>query len=193
MANEAKLANKVDKRVTKKKENVPTFSFVSGALQGCRRRAEARHLAKQKRPAHLHRGCHRVYHPVLGADRRAGHGIRRRHAPTGQVRKHGRDSRRDPCWYVVHTRTGYENKVKTDLEKTVKTGTCRTAYSRSRSQLKRLSRPRRTARKGRPAQALPLLHHGQDDYGQRVLVCRQERQRSDRLRRSRNRSRPLHG
>ena len=22
-------------------------------------------------------------------------------------------------WYVVHTRTGYENKVKTDLEKTV--------------------------------------------------------------------------
>ena len=24
-----------------------------------------------------------------------------------------------PRWYVVHTRTGYENKVKTDLEKTV--------------------------------------------------------------------------
>lgn len=25
----------------------------------------------------------------------------------------------NPRWYVVHTRTGYENKVKTDLEKTV--------------------------------------------------------------------------
>lgn len=26
---------------------------------------------------------------------------------------------KSPRWYVVHTRTGYENKVKTDLEKTV--------------------------------------------------------------------------
>ena len=26
----------------------------------------------------------------------------------------------DPKWYVVHTYSGYENKVKTDLEKTVK-------------------------------------------------------------------------
>ena len=25
-----------------------------------------------------------------------------------------------PKWYVVHTYSGYENKVKTDLEKTVK-------------------------------------------------------------------------
>ena len=25
-----------------------------------------------------------------------------------------------PMWYVVHTYSGYENKVKTDLEKTVK-------------------------------------------------------------------------
>ena len=25
-----------------------------------------------------------------------------------------------PQWYVVHTYSGYENKVKTDLEKTVK-------------------------------------------------------------------------
>ena len=25
-----------------------------------------------------------------------------------------------PRWYVVHTYSGYENKVKTDLEKTVK-------------------------------------------------------------------------
>ena len=26
----------------------------------------------------------------------------------------------EPLWYVVHTYSGYENKVKTDLEKTVK-------------------------------------------------------------------------
>ena len=26
----------------------------------------------------------------------------------------------EPKWYVVHTYSGYENKVKTDLEKTVK-------------------------------------------------------------------------
>ena len=26
----------------------------------------------------------------------------------------------EPRWYVVHTYSGYENKVKTDLEKTVK-------------------------------------------------------------------------
>ena len=26
-----------------------------------------------------------------------------------------------PRWYVVHTYSGYENKVKTDLEKTIKT------------------------------------------------------------------------
>lgn len=25
-----------------------------------------------------------------------------------------------PRWYVVHTYSGYENKVKTDLEKTIK-------------------------------------------------------------------------
>ena len=25
-----------------------------------------------------------------------------------------------PKWYVVHTYSGYENKVKTDLEKTIK-------------------------------------------------------------------------
>ena len=26
----------------------------------------------------------------------------------------------EPQWYVVHTYSGYENKVKTDLEKTIK-------------------------------------------------------------------------
>ena len=26
----------------------------------------------------------------------------------------------NPRWYVVHTYSGYENKVKTDLEKTIK-------------------------------------------------------------------------
>lgn len=26
----------------------------------------------------------------------------------------------EPRWYVVHTYSGYENKVKTDLEKTIK-------------------------------------------------------------------------
>ena len=26
----------------------------------------------------------------------------------------------EPKWYVVHTYSGYENKVKTDLEKTIK-------------------------------------------------------------------------
>ena len=30
------------------------------------------------------------------------------------------DSELEPQWYVVHTYSGYENKVKTDLEKTVK-------------------------------------------------------------------------
>ena len=25
-----------------------------------------------------------------------------------------------PRWYVIHTYSGYENKVKTDLEKTIK-------------------------------------------------------------------------
>ena len=30
------------------------------------------------------------------------------------------DSKLEPQWYVVHTYSGYENKVKTDLEKTVK-------------------------------------------------------------------------
>jgi transcriptional antiterminator NusG len=28
-------------------------------------------------------------------------------------------SRKDACWYVVHTYSGYENKVKTDIEKTI--------------------------------------------------------------------------
>ena len=27
---------------------------------------------------------------------------------------------KEPNWYVVHTYSGYENKVKTDLEKTIK-------------------------------------------------------------------------
>ena len=31
-----------------------------------------------------------------------------------------KDYAMDPRWYVVHTYSGYENKVKTDLEKTVK-------------------------------------------------------------------------
>ena len=30
------------------------------------------------------------------------------------------DEKLEPKWYVVHTYSGYENKVKTDLEKTVK-------------------------------------------------------------------------
>jgi len=30
------------------------------------------------------------------------------------------DEKIDPKWYVVHTYSGYENKVKTDLEKTIK-------------------------------------------------------------------------
>ena len=30
------------------------------------------------------------------------------------------DEKLQPKWYVVHTYSGYENKVKTDLEKTVK-------------------------------------------------------------------------
>jgi len=31
-----------------------------------------------------------------------------------------KDEKIEPKWYVVHTYSGYENKVKTDLEKTVK-------------------------------------------------------------------------
>ena len=31
-----------------------------------------------------------------------------------------KDEKMEPKWYVVHTYSGYENKVKTDLEKTVK-------------------------------------------------------------------------
>ena len=31
-----------------------------------------------------------------------------------------KDNRLEPKWYVVHTYSGYENKVKTDLEKTIK-------------------------------------------------------------------------
>jgi len=30
------------------------------------------------------------------------------------------DRSKEPNWYVVHTYSGYENKVKTDLEKTIK-------------------------------------------------------------------------
>ena len=30
------------------------------------------------------------------------------------------ENRLEPKWYVVHTYSGYENKVKTDLEKTIK-------------------------------------------------------------------------
>ena len=30
------------------------------------------------------------------------------------------ESKKEPKWYVVHTYSGYENKVKTDLEKTIK-------------------------------------------------------------------------
>jgi len=30
------------------------------------------------------------------------------------------EEKKEPRWYVVHTYSGYENKVKTDLEKTVK-------------------------------------------------------------------------
>jgi transcriptional antiterminator NusG len=30
------------------------------------------------------------------------------------------ENKREPKWYVVHTYSGYENKVKTDLEKTIK-------------------------------------------------------------------------
>lgn len=29
------------------------------------------------------------------------------------------DKKREPCWYVVHTYSGYENKVKDNLEKSV--------------------------------------------------------------------------
>lgn len=32
----------------------------------------------------------------------------------------GEDNKLQPKWYVVHTYSGYENKVKTDLEKTIK-------------------------------------------------------------------------
>ena len=28
---------------------------------------------------------------------------------------------REPCWYVVHTYSGYENKVKDNIEKTIDT------------------------------------------------------------------------
>ena len=31
-----------------------------------------------------------------------------------------KEEKKEPRWYVVHTYSGYENKVKTDLEKTVK-------------------------------------------------------------------------
>ncbi len=30
------------------------------------------------------------------------------------------ENKKEPRWYVVHTYSGYENKVKTDLEKTIK-------------------------------------------------------------------------
>lgn len=30
------------------------------------------------------------------------------------------DEKNESRWYVVHTYSGYENKVKTDLEKTIK-------------------------------------------------------------------------
>ena len=29
------------------------------------------------------------------------------------------ENSKEPCWYVVHTYSGYENKVKADLEKTI--------------------------------------------------------------------------
>ena len=35
-------------------------------------------------------------------------------------------------WYVVHTFSGYENKVKVDIEKTVRTGIFRIRFSRLR-------------------------------------------------------------
>ena len=39
---------------------------------------------------------------------------------TGEVRTHyGDDTPLDARWYVVHTYSGYENKVKEDLEKTI--------------------------------------------------------------------------
>ena len=31
-----------------------------------------------------------------------------------------KEAKKEPKWYVVHTYSGYENKVKTDLEKTIK-------------------------------------------------------------------------
>lgn len=34
-------------------------------------------------------------------------------------------------WYVVHTYSGYENKVKANIEKTVETEGCRIRFSRS--------------------------------------------------------------
>lgn len=39
---------------------------------------------------------------------------------TDEVRTHyGDDTPLDARWYVVHTYSGYENKVKEDLEKTI--------------------------------------------------------------------------
>ena len=39
------------------------------------------------------------------------------------------ENKLEPKWYVVHTYSGYENKVKTDLEKTIKIENLKISFS----------------------------------------------------------------
>ena len=89
-----------------------------------------------------------------------------------------------PHWYVVHTYSGYENKVKTDIEKTIENRRLQNQMFDVMVPMQDVTETQKTVPKGRTEEAFPRLCTGAHDQERCDLVCSAEHQRCYRLRRT---------
>ena len=78
---------------------------------------------------------------------------------------------KEPCWYVVHTYSGYENKVKDTLEKSVENNGMQNLIFDVRVPVEDVVEIKNGKRAKDAAQGLSRLCAGAYDRDQRELVC----------------------
>lgn len=79
-----------------------------------------------------------------------------------------------PKWYVVHTYSGYENKVKTDLEKTVKNRELEDYIFDIVVPMEEQIEIKDGKRKTNLKKVFPRICFSKDDCNRRILVYRKK-------------------
>ena len=94
----------------------------------------------------------------------------------------------EKAWYVVHTYSGYENKVKANLERRVASMAMEDHIFRVLVPMEEEYEYKDGKRKLTKKKSLPGLRIGGDDHDRRLLVCGAKHARGDRFCWSRFRS-----